>query len=38
MGALWTLVVEEGIEPTFLVLVDAVTCHFNGQHPDVSWI
>ena len=24
--------------PTFLVLVDAVTCYFNGQQPDVSWI
>ena len=24
--------------PTFLVLVEAVTCAFNGQHPDVSWI
>lgn len=24
--------------PTFLVLVEAVTCYFNGQHPDVSWI
>jgi transposase len=24
--------------PTFPVLVDAVTCYFNGQHPDVSWI
>ena len=24
--------------PTFPVLVDAVTCSFNGQHPDVSWI
>jgi transposase len=85
MGALWTFVVEEGVEPTnnraaralrfavlwrkmvqgtynakgdrwverilsvretcrlrgvptFPVLVDAVTCYFNGQHPDVSWI
>jgi transposase len=25
-------------KPTFPVLVDAVTCYFNGQHPDVSWI
>ena len=24
--------------PTFPVLVDAVTCAFNGQQPDVSWI
>ena len=24
--------------PTFTVLVDAVTCHFNGQPPDVSWL
>jgi transposase len=24
--------------PTFPVLVDAVTCYFHGQHPDVSWI
>ena len=23
---------------TFPVLVEAVTCAFNGQHPDVSWI
>jgi len=23
---------------TFDVLVDAVTCYFNGQQPDVSWI
>ena len=23
--------------PTFPVLVDAVTCDFNDQHPDVSW-
>jgi transposase len=85
MGALWTVVVEEGVEPTnnraeralrfavlwrkimqgtsnekgdrwverilsvretcrlrgrptFPVLVEAVTCYFNGQHPDVSWI
>ena len=85
MGALWTCVVEEGVEPTnnraeralrfavlwrrmmqgtynekgdhwverilslretcrlrskptFPVLVDAVTCAFNGQQPDVSWI
>jgi transposase len=85
MGALWTFVVEEGVEPTnnraeralrfavlwrkimqgtynekgdrwverilsvretcrlrgqptFPVLVEAVTCYFNGQHPDVSWI
>jgi transposase len=85
MGALWTFVVEEGVEPTnnraeralrfavlwrkvmhgtynekgdrwvertlslretcrlrgiptFPILVEAVTCHFNGQHPDVSWI
>jgi transposase len=85
MGALWTFVVEEGVEPTnnraeralrfavlwrkmmqgtynakgdrwverilslretcrlrsmptFPVLVDAVTCYFNGQHPDVSWL
>jgi class 3 adenylate cyclase len=22
--------------PTFLVLVETVTCYFNGQHPDVS--
>jgi transposase len=24
--------------PTFPILVEAVTCYFNGQHPDVSWI
>jgi hypothetical protein len=24
--------------PTFPVLVEAVTCSFNGQPPDVSWI
>jgi transposase len=24
--------------PTFPVLVEAVTCYFNGRHPDVSWI
>jgi transposase len=24
--------------PTFPVLVEAVTCFFNRQHPDVSWI
>jgi transposase len=24
--------------PTFPVLVEAVTCYFNGQHPDVFWI
>jgi transposase len=24
--------------PTFPVLVEAVTCSFNGQHPDLSWI
>ena len=23
---------------TFPVLVDAVTCYLNDQHPDVSWI
>jgi transposase len=85
MGALWTFVVEEGVEPTnnraeralrfavlwrkmmqgtynekgdrwverilsvretcrlrgvptYPLLVEAVTCYFNGQHPDVSWI
>jgi transposase len=85
MRALWTFVVEEGVEPTnnraeralrfavlwrkimqgtynekgdrwverilsvretcrlrgqstFPVLVEAVTCYFNGQPPDVSWI
>jgi transposase len=85
MGALWTFVVEDGVEatnnraeralrfavlwrkimqgtysdkgdrwverilsvretcrlrgiPTFPVLVDAVTCYFNGQSPDISWI
>jgi transposase len=85
LGALWTFVVEEGVEPTnnraeralrfavlwrkmmqgtynakgdrwverilsvretcrlrgrptFPVLVEAVTCDFNGQPPDVSWI
>src|SRR5215475_5951086 len=85
LGALWTFVVEEGVEPTnnraeralrfavlwrkimqgtynekgdrwverilslretcrlrgtatFPILVEAVTCYFNGQHPDVSWI
>jgi transposase len=85
MGALWTFVVEEGVEPTnnraeralrfavlwrkisqgsynakgdhwverilslqetcrlrgiatFPVSVEAVTCSFNGQPPDVSWI
>jgi transposase len=25
-------------QSTILVLVEAVTCYFNGQHPDVSWI
>jgi transposase len=25
-------------QPTFPVLVEAVTCCFNSQHPDVSWI
>jgi transposase len=24
--------------PTFPLLVEAVTCAFNGQHPDTSWI
>jgi transposase len=24
--------------PTFPVLVEAVTCYFNDQHPDISWI
>jgi transposase len=24
--------------PTFPALVEAVTCYFNGRHPDVSWI
>jgi transposase len=24
--------------PTYPVLVEAVTCYFNGRHPDVSWI
>jgi transposase len=24
--------------PTFPILVEAVTCYFNGQHSDVSWI
>ena len=85
LGALWTVVVEHGVEPTnnraeralrfavlwrtimqgtynekgdrwverilslretcrlrgtatFPILVDAVTCYFNGQQPDVSWI
>ena len=85
MGALWTFVVEEGVEPTnnraeralrfavlwrkisqgsynakgdrwvertlslretcrlrgiptFPILVEAVTCFFNGQPPDASWI
>jgi transposase len=85
MGALWTFVVEEGVEPTnnraeralrfavlwrkimqgtynekgdrwverilslretcrlrgvptFPILVEAVTCYFNGQHPYISWI
>ena len=85
MGALWTFVVEEGVEPTnnraeralrfavlwrkmmqgtynakgdrwierilslretcrlqgrptFPVLVEGVTCSFNGQPPDISWI
>jgi transposase len=85
LAALWTFMVEEGVEPTnnraeralrfavlwrklmqgtysekgdrwverilslretcrlrgmstFPVLVDAVTCYFNGRHPDVSWI
>jgi transposase len=23
---------------TFPVLVEAVTCSFNGQHPDIAWI
>jgi transposase len=85
LGALWTFMVEEGVEPTnnraeralrfavlwrksmhgtytangdrwverilslretcrlrgrptFPILVEAVTCSFSGQHPDVSWI
>jgi len=85
LGALWTFVVEHGVEPTnnraeralrfavlwrkimqgtynakgdrwverllslretcrlrgipmFPLLVDAVTCYFKGQQPDVSWI
>jgi transposase len=85
MAALWTFVVEEGVEPTnnraeralrfavlwrkmmqgtyndkgdrwvermlsvretcrlrglstFPILVEAITCYFNGQQPDVSWI
>jgi len=25
-------------QSTFPVLVEAVTCYFNGQPPDVSWI
>jgi transposase len=25
-------------QPTFPVLVEAVTCYFNGHHADVSWI
>jgi transposase len=25
-------------QSTFTVLVEAVTCYFNSQHPDVSWI
>ncbi len=25
-------------KPTFPVLVDAVTCYFNGQQPHVSWL
>jgi transposase len=24
--------------PTFPILVEAVTCSFNGQHPDTPWI
>jgi len=24
--------------PTFPLLVEAVSCSFNGRHPDVSWI
>jgi transposase len=24
--------------PTFPILVEAVTCSFNGRHPDISWI
>jgi transposase len=24
--------------PTFPILVEVVTCSFNGQHPDISWI
>jgi predicted ATPase len=24
--------------PTFSILLEAVTCAFNGQHPDTSWI
>jgi transposase len=27
-----------GAIPTFPILVDAVTCYFNGQQSDVSWI
>jgi transposase len=85
LGALWTFMVEQGVEPTnnraeralrfavlwrkimqgtynergdrwverilslretcrlrgtpmFPILVDAVTCYFKGQQPDVSWI
>jgi transposase len=24
--------------PMYPVLVEAVSCHFSGQHPDISWI
>ena len=24
--------------PTFPILVEAITCAFNGQHPDTAWI
>jgi transposase len=24
--------------PTYPILVEAVSCYFNGRHPDVSWI
>ena len=23
---------------TFPILVEVVTCYFNGQHPDIFWI
>jgi transposase len=35
--SLWETCRLRGL-PTLPVLVEAVTCYFNGRHPDVSWI